>query len=52
MAGTGPRVLERGVNRDYNVVQAIVLFTVVCFIVINLLTDLICGLLDPRIRFN
>ena len=39
-------------NRDYNVVQAIVLFVVLSFIVVNLITDLICASLDPRIRFD
>ena len=39
-------------NRDYNVVQAVVLFVVLSFIVINLLTDLIYAYLDPRIRYE
>jgi peptide/nickel transport system permease protein len=39
-------------NRDYNVVQAIVLFVVLSFIIVNLITDLICASLDPRIRFD
>jgi peptide/nickel transport system permease protein len=39
-------------NRDYNVVQAMVLFVVLSFIVINLVTDLIYAYLDPRIRYE
>jgi peptide/nickel transport system permease protein len=39
-------------NRDYNVVQAIVLFVVLSFILVNLMTDLVCAYLDPRIRIK
>ena len=39
-------------NRDYNVVQATVLFVVLGFVVINLVADLIYGYLDPRIRYG
>jgi ABC-type dipeptide/oligopeptide/nickel transport system permease component len=37
-------------TRDYAVVQATLLLLVVAFIVINLLTDVLYGVLDPRIR--
>ena len=50
--GLGLAFWNAVLNRDYNVVQAIVLFTVVAFILVNLVTDLICALLDPRIRLN
>jgi peptide/nickel transport system permease protein len=50
--GLGLAFWNAVLNRDYNVVQAIVLFTVVSFILVNLLTDLICAFLDPRIRFD
>lgn len=39
-------------NRDYNVVQATVLFVVLGFLLINLLTDLVYAYLDPRIRYQ
>jgi peptide/nickel transport system permease protein len=39
-------------NRDYNVVQAIVLFIVLSFILVNLVADLACAYLDPRIRIK
>lgn len=39
-------------NRDYNVVQATVLFVVLGFILINLVTDVVYGYLDPRIRYE
>jgi peptide/nickel transport system permease protein len=39
-------------NRDYNVVQAVVLFVVLGFLVINLVTDLVYAYIDPRIRYR
>ena len=39
-------------NRDYNIVQAIVLFIVLSFILVNLVADLACAYLDPRIRIK
>jgi ABC-type dipeptide/oligopeptide/nickel transport system permease component len=38
--------------RDFPVVQAAVLLLAVTFVMINLVTDLIYGLLDPRIRLR
>ena len=37
-------------NRDYAVVQACLLLLVVIFIVINLVTDVLYGVIDPGIR--
>jgi peptide/nickel transport system permease protein len=39
-------------NRDYAVVQACLLLLVMLFVVINLMTDVVYGLLDPRIRLG
>jgi ABC-type dipeptide/oligopeptide/nickel transport system permease component len=39
-------------SRDYPVVQGTVLLIAVSFIVVNLLVDLIYGLIDPRIRYD
>lgn len=36
--------------RDYNVVQACVLVIAAVFVIINLVVDLLYGLLDPRVR--
>ena len=45
------RLLVQGVrNLDYPLVQALLLLLVTVFIVINVLTDLLYGLTDPRIR--
>ena len=37
--------------RDYPVVQAVVLVTAVIVVLTNLFTDLLYGVLDPRIRY-
>jgi peptide/nickel transport system permease protein len=50
--GLGRLLLQAILTRDYTVVQALILFVVVAFVVINLLTDLVYALLDPRIRYS
>lgn len=50
--GIGRLVVSAIQARDYPVVQGALLFLVFGFIVINLLTDIMYGVLDPRIRFN
>lgn len=39
-------------NRDYPLVQGIVLFFVTIFLVVNLLVDLTYAVIDPRIRYS
>ena len=39
-------------NRDYPVLQGIFLFTAVCVVVANVLTDVLYGALDPRVRVS
>lgn len=50
--GIGRRSVEAILQRDYQVVQGIVLMLGVIFVALNLLTDLIYALLDPRIRYR
>lgn len=50
--GLGRMLLQAILTRDYTVVQGTILFVVVAFVVINLLTDLVYALLDPRIRYS
>jgi peptide/nickel transport system permease protein len=50
--GIGRLIRDSIGNRDYAVVQACLLLLVVVFIVINLLTDITYGVLDPRIRLS
>lgn len=48
--GLGRLIRESIGNRDYAVVQACLLLLVLVFITINLVTDVMYGVLDPRIR--
>jgi len=48
--GIGRLLISSIQTRDYAVVQAIILLAATLFLVINLLTDLIYGALDPRIK--
>lgn len=48
--GVGRMVLQAVLNRDYLLVQGTLLLLVVAFIVVNLIVDLLYGVLDPRIR--
>ena len=50
--GIGRLIRDSIGNRDYAVVQACLLLLVALFIVINLLTDITYGVLDPRIRLT
>jgi peptide/nickel transport system permease protein len=50
--GLGSMALH-GINqRDFPVVQGVVLFVVVVFVFMNLLLDLTYGFLDPRVRYE
>lgn len=48
--GVGDLLVTSIQQRDYNVVQACVLVIATVFVVINLIVDLLYGLLDPRVR--
>jgi peptide/nickel transport system permease protein len=50
--GLGRLIRDSIGNRDYAVVQACLLLLVLLFIVINLMTDIAYGALDPRIRLG
>ena len=50
--GIGKLLVDSINNRDYQVVQAIVLIIVTIYIVVNLVTDVAYGLIDPRIRLG
>lgn len=47
--GIGRLLVQSILARDFPVVQASVLIVAVTFIAVNILTDLLCGLLDPRV---
>ena len=47
------RLLIQAINfRDYPLVQGCILFISITYVVMNLLTDLTYGFLDPRIRYD
>jgi ABC-type dipeptide/oligopeptide/nickel transport system permease component len=48
--GLGKLLVDAVFGRDYSVIQGVVLFIVIIFVIVNLLTDLIYSLLDPRVR--
>lgn len=48
--GIGTLLIEAIQQRDYPLVQGVVLFIALCYVAINRGTDLLAGLLDPRIR--
>ncbi len=50
--GVGRLTLQAIEWRDYSLLQANVLFIVIAFLFVNLLTDLTYGWLDPRIRYS
>lgn len=50
--GLGRYLVDAIFLRDYPVVQAAILVIAVGFIIINLVVDLVYGLVDPRIRYG
>jgi peptide/nickel transport system permease protein len=50
--GVGTLLLEGIQKRNYMIVQGCVLFISMTYVVVNLLTDLIYGWIDPRIRYD
>ena len=50
--GLGNLFWQAVLKRDYFIVQGLVLFIVISFLVINLITDLVYAFLDPRIRYR
>ena len=48
--GVGSLALSAIANRDYPIIQAYVLWMAVMFIIINLITDLLYKIIDPRVR--
>jgi peptide/nickel transport system permease protein len=50
--GIGNLLVHGILNRDFPMVQAIVLILAAIYVLVNLLVDLSYGLLDPRIRYS
>jgi peptide/nickel transport system permease protein len=48
--GLGRLLVESVLSRDYPTVQALILLFAFAYVIINLLTDIIYMLIDPRLR--
>jgi ABC-type dipeptide/oligopeptide/nickel transport system permease component len=49
--GLGRLVIDGILNKDLPIVQGVVLVTATAYVLVNLLVDLMYGVLDPRIRY-
>ena len=50
--GLGKLAIDAIFNRDYTVIQGVILFTSTFFIIINLVIDIIYTALNPKIRLE
>jgi len=50
--GVGRLIIQAVGQRDYAIVQGVLLLLVIVFVLVNLITDLLYGMLDPRIRLG
>ena len=50
--GVGRLLIQSIGFRDYPLVQGCILFIAVVYVLVNLITDLVYGVLDPRIRYE
>jgi ABC-type dipeptide/oligopeptide/nickel transport system permease component len=50
--GIGRLLIQSITTRDYPLVQGCILLIAVTYVTVNLITDLLYGVLDPRIRFD
>lgn len=50
--GLGRLLVESVLNKDYNMIQALVMVVVAVFVCVNFVVDLLYAWLDPRIRYS
>lgn len=50
--GIGQLIINSVMRRDYTVIQGTVLMVTVAYVLINLIVDLLYGVVDPRVRLN
>ncbi len=49
--GLGRLIIDGILNKDFPMVQGVVLVVAVSYVVVNLMVDLAYAVLDPRIRY-
>jgi peptide/nickel transport system permease protein len=49
--GIGRLLVDGILSKDFTLVQGVILFTAISYLLVNLLTDLSYALIDPRIRY-
>lgn len=49
LPGVGRLVMQSILRRDYPVIQGVILFIATTYVVVNLVVDLVYGLIDPRV---
>jgi peptide/nickel transport system permease protein len=47
--GVGRLLVQSLLTRDYSIVQALIMMAVLVYLMVNLVTDLLYGVVDPRI---
>jgi peptide/nickel transport system permease protein len=52
VGGVGNLLIQSILQRDYPVVQGVVLLIALCVVAVNLLTDVVYALLDPRVSIS
>lgn len=50
--GIGQLIINSVERRDYSVIQGVVLFVTFLYVFINLIIDLLYGIIDPRVRLD
>lgn len=50
--GIGQLIINSVERRDYSVIQGVVLFVTLSYVFINLIIDLLYGVVDPRVRLD
>jgi peptide/nickel transport system permease protein len=48
--GLGTMLVEAVLNKDLPLVQALVVYTTAAYVLVNLVVDLLYGLIDPRVQ--
>ena len=52
LPGIGRYFVQGALNRDYTLVMGVVIFYATLIILLNLVADLLYGVLDPRVRYD